>query len=126
MKNKKKKSVRHYNDLNRLVNHLFNQTKDICMKEMLPPKEEFVRDYPLSIIGICSIKKFWEVCFELGIVQHPFYEDETKYNPFERELHELCDLFRYADEEDYKRSKLTMDEFRQRVEELFDKYQISY
>lgn len=121
MKNKKKKSVRHYNDLNRLFNHLFNQTKDIRMKEMLPPKEEFVRDYPLSIIGICSIKKFWEVCFELGIVQHPFYEDETKYNPFERELHELCDLFRYADGEDYN-----MDEFRQRVEELFDKYQISY
>lgn len=117
MKTKKKMALRHYHDLNRL----FNQAKYLCMKEMLPPKEEFVSNYPLSTIGIVSVKKFWEECRELGIVQHPFYTREEDFSSFEKALHEICCQYMYSDEEGS-----TTETVRKQIQNLFAKYNIQY
>lgn len=114
-KTKEKIATQHYHDLNRL----FSQAKYLCMKEMLPPKDVFIREYPLSTIGIVSIRKFWEVCLELGIVKHPFFEDETKYSPFEKELYDLCCKYMYSDEEDCE-----TEHFRKEAQSLFKKYEL--
>lgn len=117
VKTREKMATRHYNDLNRL----FSVAKYLCMQEMLPPKDVFIKGYPLSTLGIVSMKKFWEICLELEIVQHPFYENETKFSPFEKELYDLCNQYMYADDEGFETEKL-----KQKVQDIFDRYHISY
>lgn len=113
MKNKKIVASEHYEGLKGLS----DKPQYSSLKELLPSKEEFIKDYPLSAIGIVSIKKFWEVCLSVGIVEHPFYEDESKFNPMEKELHNLCDRCIYCDDYDE-------NEFRKDVKKLFEKYKI--
>lgn len=113
---KRSKAIEHYYALY----DLFSEPKYICMKEMLPPKEQFVSEYPLSIIGICTTRKFWEVCYELGIVTH-FFQDKSEFNEFEKELHDLCEKYMSSYPEDF-----TTEEFKKEVEELFKKYKICY
>lgn len=110
MKNKETVASKHYEGLK----NLSNKPQYSSLKELLPSKEEFIKDYPFSAIGIVSIKKFWEVCLSVGIVEHPFYEDKSKFNPMEKELHNLCSKCNdeYYDE----------DKFKEEVRKIIKKY----
>jgi hypothetical protein len=115
MKNKEIVASEHYEGLKELL----NKHKYTSLKELLPSKEEFVKGYPLSAIGIVSIKKFWEICLSIGIVEHPFFEDESKFNSMEKELYDLCTKYMYSDDEDYSGNK-----FKEKVRRIFEKYNI--
>lgn len=115
MKNKEMVASEHYEGLKELS----NKPQYSSLKELLPSKEEFIKDYPLSAIGIVSIKKFWEVCLSVGIVEHPFYEDESKFNPMEKELYDLCCKYMYYDDEDYNESK-----FKDEIRKVFEKHNV--
>jgi len=112
MKNKETVASKHYEGLK----NLSNKPQYSSLKELLPSKEEFIKDYPLSAIGIVSIKKFWEVCLSVGIVEHPFYEDESKFNPMEKELYDLCIKYMYNDE------YYDEDKFKGEVRKIIKKY----
>lgn len=115
MKNKKIVASEHYEG----PKNLSNKPQYSSIKDLLPLKEEFIKNYPLSTIGIVSIKKFWEVCLSIGIVEHPFYEDESKFNPMEKELHNLCSKYMYYDDENYNESK-----FKDEIKKVFEKHNV--
>lgn len=88
------------------------------LRELLPPKEEFIKNYPLSTLGIVTPRRFWEECLHVGIIEHHFWDDDELFTPFEKELHYFCESNMYCPEE------YTQSDFKRDVENLFRKYRI--
>lgn len=112
---KEKMALRHYRRLKRQFSHL----AVLDMDNTFLPKETFIKEFPLSILGFVSVGAFWRICRKLNIVQHRFYAKKEKFSPFEQQLHDIC--IRYRNSEN-KLSELK--HCKNDIQKLFETYNI--
>lgn len=92
-------------------------TKKLYEKAIKTDEDKFVREYPLSTLGIVSYRTFWELLLELKIVNSAFHSDENKYsNDFEIRLKKVIEDLIYN-----KNTLYTLDD----IKAIFKKYQVS-
>lgn len=99
------------------LKHYIGLKQNNYLKEISSTKDDFIKKYPISLIGIVSTRKFWEVCRECEIVEHLFYDDDNKYSDFEKEIHFLCEKYMYSEENDY-----SIETFKQDIIYTFNLY----
>ncbi len=86
---RKKLAIQFYEDLIALEEYEGALPKQISQKVREIGKERFIQDYPLSTLGVISYRSFWEICFDLGIVQNHFHSEYKNFNSFEENLHKI-------------------------------------
>lgn len=111
MENRMEIATLHYDALS----NLSDKETYAEIKGLLSSKEEFIKHYPISTIGVVSTRKFWEECVECGIVNHTFFDD-SDFSDFEKKLHDLCEQHMYSYEEEYSTEQFKID-----VVDLFTK-----
>lgn len=95
IKNRENIAKEYYKEL---IN-LYNQDNDICRqlsrKAEIIGEERFIKDYPLSILGVVNYRTFWEICKDLGIIKNPFFCEYGKYDDFEKRLYDIISSIIY-------------------------------
>ena len=107
----------YYQDLIGLENNKEDLAKRLSKKAKEIGKDKFIREYPLSLLDIISYRTFWEVCYDLEIVENPFYCEEERKSSFERKLHNIITSLIYLkNESSYSKEDII---------NLFNKYKYS-
>lgn len=115
--NKEKLARQYYEDLIELQNSKVKLPKNLSEKVKKIDKERFIKEYPLSTLGVINYRTFWEICLDSGIVHNPFHCDYEDLNAFEKKLHNIISSLIYMPED----SHYTKDD----IMILFKKYKFS-